>query len=52
MQGPSNNGFGWNNELKCTVAEKDEFDNWVKVRCLFLYSSIIEAKLNFIHFNT
>ncbi|KAA0066059.1 retrotransposon protein [Cucumis melo var. makuwa] len=30
MQGPSNNGFGWNNELKCTVAKKDEFDNWVK----------------------
>ena len=31
MCGPSCNGFGWNDDAKCIVAEKELFDNWVKV---------------------
>ncbi|KAK3194373.1 hypothetical protein Dsin_025683 [Dipteronia sinensis] len=30
MLGPSASGFGWNDELKCVVVEKNVFDEWVK----------------------
>ena len=31
MCGPSCSGFGWNDDAKCIVAEKELFDNWVRV---------------------
>ena len=31
MQGPTCTGFGWNNEVKCIIAEKKLFDRLVKV---------------------
>ncbi|XP_031744343.1 uncharacterized protein LOC116404989 [Cucumis sativus] len=30
MRGPSCGGFGWNDDVKCIVAEKELFDNWVR----------------------
>ncbi|KAK3223063.1 hypothetical protein Dsin_010088 [Dipteronia sinensis] len=30
MLGPSTSGFGWNDELKCIVVEKNVSDEWVK----------------------
>ncbi|XP_030479198.1 uncharacterized protein LOC115696436 [Cannabis sativa] len=30
MLGPSTSGFGWSEELKCVVADKIVFDEWVK----------------------
>ncbi|KAK2646551.1 hypothetical protein Ddye_021746 [Dipteronia dyeriana] len=30
MLGPSASGFGWNDDLKCVVVEKNMFDEWVK----------------------
>ncbi|KAK2639726.1 hypothetical protein Ddye_027521 [Dipteronia dyeriana] len=32
MLGPSASGFGWNDDLKCVVVEKNVFDEWVKVQ--------------------
>ncbi|KAK2654659.1 hypothetical protein Ddye_014515 [Dipteronia dyeriana] len=32
MLGPSASGFGWNDDLKCVVVEKNVFDEWVKDR--------------------
>ena len=32
MPGPSCSGFGWNDEAKCIIVEKELFDNWVRVR--------------------
>ncbi|KAK2637834.1 hypothetical protein Ddye_025629 [Dipteronia dyeriana] len=31
MLGPFASSFGWNNDLKCVVVEKNVFDEWVKV---------------------
>ncbi|KAA0043534.1 retrotransposon protein [Cucumis melo var. makuwa] len=34
MHGPSCSGFGCNDEVKCIIAEKNLFDNWVKLRAI------------------
>ena len=41
MHDPSCSGFGWNDDAKCIVAEKELFDNWVRVcekyNCTLIY---------------
>ena len=32
MRGPTCSGFGWNDDAKCIITEKELFDNWVRVR--------------------
>ncbi|KAA0059630.1 retrotransposon protein [Cucumis melo var. makuwa] len=32
MRGPACSDFGWNDKEKCIIAEKELFDNWVRVR--------------------
>ncbi|KAA0063831.1 Myb_DNA-bind_3 domain-containing protein [Cucumis melo var. makuwa] len=29
MRGPTGSGFNWNDDVKCIIAERDVFGNWV-----------------------
>ncbi|KAA0033551.1 retrotransposon protein [Cucumis melo var. makuwa] len=29
MRGPAGSGFGWNDDVKCIITERDVFDHWV-----------------------
>ena len=37
MLGPNASGFGWNEELKCIMVEKNVFDEWVMVSFFFFF---------------
>lgn len=37
MLGPGCSGFGWNDEFKYVEAEKEVFDEWVRVSYIFYY---------------
>ncbi|KAA0035635.1 retrotransposon protein [Cucumis melo var. makuwa] len=32
MRSPTGSGFGWNDDVKCIIVERDMFDHWVRVR--------------------
>ena len=32
MRGLAYSGFGWNDEEKCIIGEKELFDNWIRIR--------------------
>ena len=32
MRGLMCSGFGWNDDAKCIITEKELFDNWVRIR--------------------
>ncbi|TYK19822.1 retrotransposon protein [Cucumis melo var. makuwa] len=31
MRGPTDSGFGWNDDVKCIIAERDVLDHWVRM---------------------
>lgn len=37
MLGPNASGFGWNDELKCVMCDKDIFQDWVKVNTCYAF---------------
>ena len=48
MLGPNASGFGWNDNEKMVVVEKQIFEDWVKVIYLFFCHSCLKTNFYFI----